>query len=355
MAIASALVLGYKSFLSSTLKKDYIESGAIHVLAVSGLHIGIISSFLFFILNLLPIKGRSWNWVKLLATLTTIWGFALLTGMSASVLRAAIMFSIFSVSFILQRDTNRYNSLALAAFLILIMNPYALFEVGFQFSFLAVLGIFFFFPKLQEFWFPKNKWIYQIWLLLLVGISAQLAIFPLVLYYFHQVPTYFWLSGIIVVPLAGIIMKLGLCILFFNFLNKVLAKYLGIILTKIIATQNFLIGLIQELPFSVFSGFWVHQGELVLFYGIVLGFAFLLLTQRFRYILISLTCLLTVSCVQFSNKYQQFNQQKIIIYNISKQGLIDFIAGNTVYTLGQEKLADNQFLYTVQNLSLIHI
>ncbi len=349
VAIAAALVLGYKDNLNKDLKTAYSESGAIHVLAVSGLHVGIISSFLLFLLQLFPYKNRVWIWVKLGLVLTCIWLFAFLTGLSPSVQRAAIMFSALNIGWTLQRDVNIYNALAIAAFFILLSNPYALFDVGFQFSFLAVLGIVFFAPKFIAFWVPKNLILYHTWLLTVVGISAQLAVFPLVLYYFHQVPTYFWLSGLFVIPFAGILMKLGIFLLLTHGFSELLSSFIATLLTNIISFQNYLIHAIQDLPFSTLSGFWVSQFEVVLFYGMVLGIAMLLMTYKFKWIMCAACCLLFISCVQLHTKYQQNHQQKIVIYSISNNSVIDFIDGQTTFNLGGDSLSENQRAYTLQN------
>lgn len=349
VAIAAALILGYKDKLDRELKTAYSESGAIHVLAVSGLHVGIISSFLLFLLQLLPYKNRIWVWIKLGLVLTCIWLFAFLTGLSPSVQRAAIMFSALNIGLTLQRNVNIYNALAIAAFFILLSNPYALFDVGFQFSFLAVTGIVFFAPKFIALWMPKNFILYHAWLLTVVGISAQLAVFPLVLYYFHQVPTYFWLSGLFVIPFAGLLMKFGIFLLLTNGFSTLLSAIIGAIITNIISFQNYLIHAIQDLPFSIFSGFWISQLEVMLFYGVVLGIAMLFLTYKPKWIMGAACCLLLVSCVQLKTKYQQRNQQKIVIYSIPNNSAIDFIDGQTTYTLGSDSLSKNQQIYTLQN------
>jgi len=349
VAIAAALILGHKEQLNKDLKIAYSESGAIHVLAVSGLHVGIISSFLLFLLQFLPYKNRAWIWAKLGLVLTCIWLFAFLTGLSPSVQRAAIMFSALNIGWTLQRDVNIYNALAIAAFFILLTNPYALFDVGFQFSFLAVTGIVFFGPKFIAFWAPKNLLLYHAWLLTVVGISAQLAVFPLVLYYFHQVPTYFWLSGLFVIPFAGILMKLGLLLLLTHGFSELLSSMIGFFLTTLISLQNYLIHTIQALPFSSFSGFWISQFEVILFYGVVLGIAMLLLTYKFRWMMAVAWCLLLVSCVQFRTTYHQSKQQKIVIYSVPQNSVVDFIDGQTIYNLGGKDLSKNQQNFTLQN------
>ncbi len=349
IAIASALVLGYKAHLTPELKNAYSETGAIHVLAVSGLHVGIISAILLMFLHLLPFKGVTWNWLKFALLFIGIWSFALLTGLPPSVKRAAIMFTCLNIGLIIQRDINRYNTMAIAAFIILLLNPYALFDVGFQFSFLAIIGILFFANRLLQIWSPKSRWLYEAWNLLVISFSAQLAVFPLILYYFHQIPTYFWLSSLFVVPFAGLLMKLSICLLLFSSIHEILASGLGWLISWLIYIQNSLIEGIQHLPLHVLNGFWVSELEVVLFYAAIFGLAMLLLTDNGRWIMMALSCLLVVSCVQLGTKFKQADQQKIIVYDIPKKSAIDFIEGGTIYELADSTLTGNDYIYNIQN------
>jgi len=349
VAIASALILGYKDKLSQELKVAYAESGAIHVLAVSGLHVGIISEFLLFLLTLLPFKGRSWNWTKLSITLIGVWLFALLAGMPPSVQRAAIMFSALNFGLVIQRDVNPYNTLAIAAFLILVTNPYALFDVGFQFSFLAVLGILFFVKRFRKIWVPKNKYLDKVWTLTLVGVSAQLAVFPLILYYFHQVPLYFWLAGLFVIPLAGVLLKAGIILLILSHIDGFLAGLVGQLIASIIYYQNLAINFIQSLPFHVLSGIWINQIEVLFFYGVVAGLALWLFTYNKHWAMMSLGAIFVISCMQVRQTNQENKQQQIVIYSINKKTAIDFIDGRTIYALISEELSENEEIYTTQN------
>lgn len=349
VAIAAALILGYKANLTPELKSTYSETGAIHVLAVSGLHVGIISAILLMLLNLFPFKGVTWNWLKFIFLIVGIWGFALLTGLPPSIKRAAIMFTCLHIGLIIQRPINRYNTIAIAAFFILLTNPYALFDVGFQFSFLAVIGIFFFAKRILRIWSPKSRWWFEIWNLIVVSCSAQLILLPLILYYFHQMPTYFWLSSLLVIPLAGVLMNLGLTILLFHHVHEALAKYMGELITWLIYAQNYLIDAIQHLPLHLMNGFWLSELEVVLFYGIILGIAMLLLTYNARWIIMALTCLLVISCVQVGTKFKQIQQPQIIIYDIPKKSGMDFVDGTTTYTLTDSTLTENDYRYHIQN------
>ncbi len=349
MAIAAALILGYKATLTPELKNAYSETGAIHVLAVSGLHVGIISAVLLMLLNLFPFQGTTWNWLKFIGLCLGIWGFACLTGLPPSVKRAALMFTFLNIGLLVQRDINKYNLLAIAAFFILLLHPYALFDIGFQFSFLAVIGIIFFAKRILQFWSPTSRWLYEIWNLMVVSFSAQLTIFPLMLYYFHQIPTYFWLSSLFVVPLAGLLMNLGLLLLLLSSVHEMLAAYLGQFISWLIYAQNCLIEGIQHLPLHLLTGFWISEVEVVLFYGVLLGIVMLLLTNNGRWVIMALSCIVVVSCVQLGTKLNQIQQQQIIVYDLPKKSAIDFIDGATIYALADSSITEKDYIYNIQS------
>lgn len=351
LAIASALLLGYKSELTAELKSAYSESGAVHVLAVSGLHVGIISTFLLFILNRIFPSFSYWKWVKLSIIIVFIWLFALLSGFSPSVQRAAMMFSILHLGKTLQRDVSIYNALGIAAFFILIGDPYALFDVGFQFSFLAVFGIVFFTPKIIRWWSPNNSLGFWVWKIIVVGVSAQLMVFPLSLYYFHQMPVYFWLTGIFVIPFAALILKLGIALFLCSYVSNFLAGFLGDALYSIIAFQNQLIEWIRALPFHVLEGIWLDRIDVVIFYIVILGLALVLFTNHLKWIRLSLAALLLVACLRVAKTLEQLQQRKIIVYSLHGNGAIDFVDGNTLYSLIADKTrATPQMIdYNIQN------
>ena len=225
----SALILGQRDEISSDTITDFSASGAMHVLAVSGLHVGI----LLYIIRLLfrkILKSQIPNWVQLLVTLSLIWCFAFITGLSASVVRAAFMFSFILIGTTFRKNTSIYTILAASALCMTTYNPYIITEVGFQLSYSAVLGIIYFTPSFQRL-IPESKWklINQIRNITCVSIAAQLATFPIGLLYFHQFPTYFIFSNLLVIPSAFVIVGTGVIKLVFScipLLNLVLAKIL---------------------------------------------------------------------------------------------------------------------------------
>jgi len=195
-----ALSLGDKSLLQQDTKQLYADTGASHVLAVSGLHVGI----LFLLMQWLwqPARRPALRWAFLLTTLPLLWGYALLTGASPSVLRASLMFSLFSLASCMNRTTNAYNTLALSAFLLLLLNPMLLFHLSFQLSYMAVLGILFFYPRLSGLWQPRFTFLRKVYELMCVSLAAQLTTLPLTLLYFGQLPLAGLPSSLLVVPPA---------------------------------------------------------------------------------------------------------------------------------------------------------
>lgn len=259
-AVGAALCLGNKELLSDELKNEFATVGAMHVLAVSGLHVGIIFSLLLKILSLFKTRKKLWVYSKIVCTILCVWLFALLTGGSPSVLRAALMFSFMTISFYSRRFRNTYNTLAAAAILLLIYDPFLLYDVGFQLSFTAVTGIVYLQPRIYKLLYFKWQLPDYFWQITSVGIAAQLATFPIGLYYFHHLPINFILTGLFVVPFAFLILTLGISLFVVQLASNILAGIVGAVLYAIIWANNALIHLVFSLPtndfgYIVLSGF----------------------------------------------------------------------------------------------------
>ncbi|MCK4406529.1 MAG: ComEC family competence protein, partial [Bacteroidales bacterium] len=203
-AVVSAILLGYDDKLDKELVKEYSGAGAMHILCVSGLHVGIIylllNSMLFFLK-----KFRYGNNIKAVVLILLIWFYAMLTGLSPSVLRASTMISFIIIGKSLNRQTNIYNSLAASAFLLLIINPFIITSVGFQLSYAAVIAIVMLQQPMYKLWIINNWLGDKMWAITTVSIAAQLGTFPIALLYFHQFPNYFIITNLIVIPLSGFI------------------------------------------------------------------------------------------------------------------------------------------------------
>lgn len=260
--VIQALLLGKRDDISENTYDNYKNAGAVHILAVSGLHVGIFLFLLEFLLSpleRLP-KGKT---VKLLLIVLLLWSFAFVAGLSPSIVRAVSMFSFVAYAMYLNRPTNSFNIIALSMLFILLVKPLFLFQVGFQMSYAAVFSIVWIYPKLQKFWFPENILVRKIWQLLSVSVAAQLGVLPISLFYFHQFPALFFVTNLLVVPFLGLILGFGILVIFLaliDFLPNIIAKGFDWIIRLMNATVGWVAKqesfIIKNIPFDSFQLIW---------------------------------------------------------------------------------------------------
>ena len=244
--IASALLLGQKEDLDKEIRDAYSETGTMHILAVSGLHVGIIYAILLFPLKAIKLS-KKFRKVYLILVILLIWAYALLTGFSPSVIRAATMFSLFTAGQLRERKPHSFNVLAFSAMIMIAFDPGVIDEVGFQLSYLAVAGILLLQPLILRWWLPPNQILEYIWQLTAVSLAAQLATFPLSIFYFHIFPTYFLIANLIIIPLSFLVMQVGIPLLVLSWVPFV-GEALGWILSGMIWLQNWITLTIQGFP-----------------------------------------------------------------------------------------------------------
>ncbi len=273
--VAQALLLGDRDLLERETTEAFSKAGIMHLLAVSGLHVGIFYAMIIYLAGFL--RNRIRRRQAILIAILLIWFYAFLTGLSASVFRAVLMFSVIGLAEILRRRQDAINTLFLAAFVILVIDPLALFDIGFQLSFTAMLSIYLFNPYIVNLFRLRNAVLRFFWEGTAVGLAAQVLTFPLSLYYFHQFPNYFWLANLVVILLGGVILGSGLLLVLFAkipFLNKLLAFAFGIGLWLVIQTGY----RVSELPFSAARGFIPSVGITLLITALII----LWRSQRFQ-------------------------------------------------------------------------
>jgi len=305
----------------------YQGTGAVHILSVSGLHVGIIFIVLNFLLQFFD-KFRWGRLPKAFLLLGFIWFYAVLTGMSPSVMRASAMISFIVIGNAFRQPPNIYNTIAASAFVLLMFNPYMITDVGFQLSYLAVLGIVSIYPFINKA-FTSKYWISrQLWSLIAVSLSAQLITFPLCLFYFHQFPNYFLLTNIVAVPLSGLVIYLGISVLLLSFipwLSMILAKALSFSLMLL----NGSISYIEGLPYSVTKSISVSFFDLFLLYGIIICCC-IFIQQRKNNFFLAAVSLLFLLMVSFTMRnIRTLYQKEIIVYHVKKHTAVDFVDGRT--------------------------
>ena len=349
LAVASALILGYKDNLDPQLKSAYSSAGAMHVLAVSGLHVGVI----FLIFNQLFSffeKIKHGKIIKGILLILILWTYAILTGLSPSVMRAATMFSFIVAAKMTGRVSSFFNTLAASALVLLIYNPLLIMEVGFQLSYLAVIGIVIIQPWINN-WFTIRYWLpRKIWEITAVSIAAQIATFPLGLLYFHQFPNYFMLSNLIVIPSAVAILYLGIVTLFFSSV-PIVGEYLALLLNYIIKFLNLSVYVIDVLPYSLSENIRFSVTDTWLLYLFISCMICLIVYRKFIYIAMGFSFISLFLCSTFFLNYTDLDQRKIIIYNIPKFSAINFIDGKDNILLSDIKLTENRnkLMFHLQN------
>lgn len=232
-AVVAAMALGDKSSLTKDLKETYSMTGASHILALSGLHLGII----YALLSLLVV-GRRWQMITQVAIILSIWAFVFLTGMSTSVVRSAIMLTVYALLAIGHRQKMSVNTLAFTAIVMLLVSPQALFDVGFQMSFMAVFSILLFTPlfyrPFSAEYLMTHRIIRWLWGMVAVSIAAQIGVAPLIAYYFGHFSCFFLLTNFIVIPAATLILYLSLATLLIPSIGVVLASIVGLLNTTLL-------------------------------------------------------------------------------------------------------------------------
>ena len=280
LAVMNALLLGQRQDLSNELRNEYTNAGAVHILAVSGLHVGILLLLLNFLLQ--PIERvQHGKFIKIILVVVLLWCFALIAGMSASVVRAVTMFSFVAVGLSFKRRKTVTFSLISSAFLLLLVKPMFLFDVGFQLSYLAIFGIVWVQPKLANLFNCKYWFFRKVWSLCSVSIAAQMGVLPLSLYYFHQFPGLFFLSNVLIIPFLGAILMGGILVITLA-LSNLLPNFIVVSYNGIIEVLN---GLIH----------WIASKEAFLFQGIPMSFLRLLASYLFFIALFQV-------CVKFNMK-----------------------------------------------------
>lgn len=354
-AVISALLIGYTDKLDPDLIKTYQGSGVMHILSVSGMHVAIVFAMMNLLLSFFN-RMKYGRIPKAVILLLFIWFYATITGLAPATIRAAAMFSFIIVAKASRRQTDIFNVLAVSLLTLLLINPFYLVDIGFQLSYLAVIGIVTIYPFIYQ-KYRSRYWLDdQIWSLISVSIAAQLITFPLSLYYFHQFPNYFLLTNLIAVPWSAVVIYLGMAVLMFSWFPW-LAALLSKALVYALLFLNGSIATVDGLKFSVWDNISITTIEMLLLY-IIIMFLMLYLSKRNKKLVLAglaMTLLLMVSLSLHA--FQAAHQQKIIIYNINKHTAMDFVDGNNCCFVSDSAMQSDlrkQGLHIYDNRCLIH-
>ncbi|MBN2214094.1 MAG: ComEC/Rec2 family competence protein [Bacteroidales bacterium] len=331
LAVLSALTLGIRESLPAEIERSFAVSGAMHVLAVSGLHVGIVFLILNVILSFAR-KFRYGRYIRLVVIVLFLWFFAFLTGMRPSVVRAVFMFSVIQAGRSLKKPPDIYNTICLSAFCLLLADPYQLFDVGFQLSYLAVTGVVFFQPKIYRLVYFRNPIIDRIWQLFTVSVAAQLITAPLTIYYFHYFPVYFWLTNLFVILLTGLILYAAV-LQISVFLVHLPYLFTGKILNFFLRLLNGLTCQIHGLPYSLIDNINISLYETILCYAFVISVTIYILKRNKKALICSLIVILMMSVYGTVFRYKTETQERLVVFDISSHSLVGLVSGREIVFL----------------------
>lgn len=340
--LAEALLIGYKNDLDKTLVQSYSNTGVVHVIAISGLHIGLIYWLLVQLFR--PLHALKYaGWLQSLLIITGLWGFSLLAGGQPSVLRSAVMFTCIILGQNFTRQTSIYNTLAFSAFILLCYNPYWLWDAGFQLSYSAVLSIIVFMKPIYHLLYIKNKLLDLAWKLNAVTLAAQILTLPVTIYHFHQFPVCFLLANFVAVPLSSIIVLGEVLLCAISFIPPV-ASLTGQLLTWLIGLMNSYVERIEELPFALAGGLQLSFVQVIFLFGVIAGLGCWLAEKMKRGLIVALGCMLVVVALRSYSFIQAGQRRCLIIYNVPRHRAIDFIAGRSCLFVGDSAALTDDFI-----------
>ncbi len=324
--LVSAVSLGAREELEPETTQSFSKTGVIHVLAVSGMNVAIIYVVLDWLLRFLK-RRKGGIVLHLCLILAAVWGYALITGSSASVLRAAAMFTFIVIGKSLSRNPNIYNTLAASAFVLICFNPSLVYDVGFQLSYAAVFSIVYFQPFLYRLIYCKYWISDQIWALISVSIAAQIGTLPFLLHYFHQFPTWFLLANLMVIPLVSVILYLS----FIVFAVAPLFPFIGVLITRVLdwAGQGMLFSVrfVEKLPHSIIEGIYPSDFTLLLVVLFAILISLFFLYRRNEALIGALVLICILLLVNNVNLAKRLSQREVIVFNVPGRTLIAFSDG----------------------------
>jgi competence protein ComEC len=345
-AVASTLILGYKADLSENILQAYSKTGTVYVLSVSGSQVAVIYLLLTFALGFLS-RYRHGKLIKAVIIIAILWYYAMLTGFSLAVCRVSVMVSLVIIGKTFSRYINTLNLLAVAAFLLLLYDPFFITEVGFQLSFIAVSGLILFQPVVYKWLKFKNNWADKLWAVCSVSIAAQAVIFPISALYFHQFPVYFLVSNLFVTIPAALVMYLGI---FYLLLPQVpvVSKSIAFIIEKTIQIMNKGLAVIADAPYTTVNKIWFTTYEYILLYAIISSLFYFFYNKKTWLLKLSLVCILLL-CISFSIKKIHLQQSNEIAWlNLKKHTGIIFRTGDNAVILTDIKNTDKIYQYSIQ-------
>ncbi|WP_027393910.1 ComEC/Rec2 family competence protein [Aquimarina latercula] len=348
LSILNALLLGQRQDIDSATFKDYRDAGAIHILAISGLHIGILLIILSSILKPLDYFTKNGKVVKTIFIILLLWCFAIIAGLSPSVLRAVTMFSFVAIGMHIRSKTSIYNSLIVSMFILLCLRPLLLFSIGFQLSYLAVFSIVWIQPSLVKLYTPRFFIDKKLWETLTVTIAAQLGLLPLLLFYFHQFPLLFFISNLIIIPFLGIILGLGIIVIFLAEMH-LLTDWIALTFGNFINLMNFIVHKVSEQEKFIITNIYFSSKMLITAYGCIISLIFLLKKRcAIRVLTVLISSLLFLSTVIYE-RHLNLGKEELIIFHNYRNSTLGVLQNQYLRLFSKDSISISTKTYLLKN------
>ena len=329
LGVINALLLGQRQDISKELTTDYQKAGAIHILAVSGLHVGVILLILSFLFK--PIERlKNGAFLKAFLIVLVLWAFAFIAGLSASVVRAVTMFTFLAIGLSFHKKNVVVFSLISSLFFLLIAKPMFLFDVGFQLSYLAVFGIIWIQPKLYAVWKPKFKLVDFFWQLFTVSIAAQVGVLALSIYYFQQFPTLFLLSNLVIVPCLMYILIGGVLVFLLALLN-LLPQFFADIYGSVISLMNGFVSWISMQEQFLLKEISISLIMMISIYVFIFSGVQFLIHRKAKKLLYFLLAIFILQIIFLYELKENNNQKELIIFHKSRKSVIGERIGKRLF------------------------
>lgn len=337
LGVVHALILGQRQDLDPTVLQNYQYAGAIHILSVSGLHVGFVVLFLKFFLNFLPNSNR-FRVFKVLAIILTLWCFALVAGFTPSVVRSVTMFSFVAIGMYMKRKTYIFYTFYCSIFLILLFEPSFLFDVGFQLSYMALFFILWLQPVFQALWKPKYKITNHLWTVFTITFAAQLGTMPLSLYYFHQFPGLFFVTNLLIMFLITVIMGVGLVVVLVAFWTELPTVFVKI-LEYLIRFLNYIVETVASFEAFIFKDIAFDFWMMATMYFVVFGLGWFIITRNFRTSVLLLTSVLLFQISFFAFDFKSKSKNELLVLQSRNSSLLLERVGDEVIVFSNDSVA----------------
>lgn len=343
-ALAEALLVGYRKNIDAETSAAFSQSGLAHIIAISGMHMALIYGSILWLLHFIPTKRMSRK-TQIAIALIGMWLFAGLTGLPASVLRAAVMLSFVALGDLTQQRISSFNNLAASALFILCIDPNQIYDIGFQLSYLAVLSLILFQKKIAQPFFTTKKWLRSLWQLTASTLAAQILTLPVCLYYFHQFPLLFLLTNLVAIPITSLILYtefLLICVSKISWLGYII----GQVITWLIHSLLHLIQWINSFEFATIQHIQLSFPQMCLLYGMICTASIFWFYRSKWGLYGTLLCWLGVNLIGIQQRTQRLQQRAVIIYQSNSGSYLEYIKGEHYATVDAMPNNANFIKYT---------